>query len=239
VSSEIIVGLFASIFGGMLVAIANQLFTRNKTRAETKKIEAEAEKIQAETAKLLSELNLEEENFVSDRQLPSGWIAAGSHPEDYDMGVDHKVYYSGSSGSASAYIKSRASAQGFGTLMQMCKVDKYLGKRLRMSGYVKTEQVVNRTGLWMRIDGPNDKSVSFDNMQNRPIKGTTDWEKYEIILDVPENSIRLAFGIILNGKGQAWVDNLKFDIVDENVPVTDLKQERTLPEEPINLNFED
>jgi len=236
VSSEIIVGLFASIFGGMLVAIANQLFTRNKTRAETKKIEAEAEKIQAETAKLLSELNLEEKKFVSDRQLPSGWIASGSHSENYEMGIDHKVYHSAS---ASGYIKSRASAQGFGTLMQICNADKYLGERLRMSGYVKTEQVVNWAGLWMRVDGVDNKSVSFDNMQNRPIKGTTDWQKYEIVLDVPKGSTQLAFGILLTGKGQAWVDDLRFDIVDENVPVTDLKQERILPEEPINLNFED
>ncbi len=28
-----------------------------------------------------------------------------------------------------------------------------------------------------RIDGPESKSLGFDNMQNRPIKGTTDWQE--------------------------------------------------------------
>lgn len=237
-SSEIIVGLIASIFGGLLVAITNQFFTRNKTNAETKKLEAEAEKIQTETTKLLSELGLKENVSMSNRQLPKGWFIAGSHPEDYDMEIDHKVFHSGS---ASGHIKSRKSAQGFGTLMQISKVDKFLGKRVRMSGYVKAEQVANWAGLWMRVDGSEDKSVSFDNMQDRPIKGSIDWNRYEIVLDVPQNSVKLAYGILLNGEGEVWMDDLKFDTVTDDVPPTDLKLKvsKELPDEPFNLDFEE
>lgn len=50
-SDQVIVALIASFIGGLLVAITNQLFTREKTHAEAKKTEAEADKIKAETTK--------------------------------------------------------------------------------------------------------------------------------------------------------------------------------------------
>jgi AraC family transcriptional regulator len=44
--------------------------------------------------------------------------------------------------------------------------------------------------------------VAFDNMQDRPIKGTTDWQRYEVVLDV--RRIRLAYhlGFYLTVQGR-------------------------------------
>jgi len=136
-SDSLIIGLVASIFGGALVAITNHIFTRNRTNAEAKKLEAEAEKIKAETAKLLSDMNLEKESTLNMGRLPTGWISAGSHPNDYEMGVDHRVVYSGR---FSGYIKSLPSAKGFGTLMQTIRANNYHGERLRLSGFVKQKK---------------------------------------------------------------------------------------------------
>lgn len=171
-------------------------------------------------------------------QLPDGWFAAGSHPRDYEMGVDHTVTHGGK---ASGYIKSTVpKPRAFGTLMQMFKADDYRGKRLRMSGYAKAKKIENWAGLWMRVDGPENKSLSFDNMRDRPITGKTDWERYKIVLDVPENSVNIAFGILLDGKGQAWVDDLQFEVVGKDVPTTDLVGKRKeFPKQPLNLDFED
>ncbi len=232
-SDSVITGLVASLFGGSLVAIANHLFTRNKTNAEAKKLDAEADKIRAETVKLLMDMELTKITTPNTIKLPAGWQSSGSQADDYEMGVDHKVAHSGRS---SGYIKSVPSAKGFGTLMQSFKAARFHGKRLRLSGFVKTENVRNWAGLWMRVDGKDGKSVSFDNMNDRPIKGISDWKKYEIVLDVPIDSINIAFGILLNGQGQVWIDDLNFEVVDEGVPTTDLKLK--LPEEPVNLNFE-
>lgn len=59
-----------------------------------------------------------------------GWIARGSHPEDYDMGSDRQVIYTGK---ASRYIKNRAKKpQGFGTLMQSFSGKPYLNERINM-----------------------------------------------------------------------------------------------------------
>ena len=71
----------------------------------------------------------------------------------------------------------------------------------------------------MRIDGPMQPGsnaaamLGFDNMQSRPIKGTADWKQYDVVLDVPNEARGIAFGILLAGAGQAWMDDLQFEAV--------------------------
>lgn len=122
-------------------------------------------------------------------------------------------------------------------MMQMFRADKYKGKRLRLSGFVKTESTAY-AGLWMRIDGKFDDILAFDNMSNRPIKGTTNWNQYSVVLDVSQDSVAIAFGFLLSGTGTMWVDSLRFDVVDEKVPTTNIEDVDQMPDEPINLNFE-
>jgi hypothetical protein len=169
--------------------------------------------------------------------LPEDWIKAGSHPSSYDMGIDKG---SGPEGKNAATIKSiDKKINGFGTLMQMCLADKYAGKRVRMSALVKSKDVEEWAGLWFRVDQANSSDpLSFDNMQDRAIKGTTDWKKYEIVLDVPQRASKLAYGALISGTGQIWFTNIKFEIVDSSVPTTGMgKSEKSL-QEPTNLNFD-
>ncbi len=148
------------------------------------------------------------------------WFNAGSHPNDYDMGGDPTVKHGSEN---SGYIKSIASdIDGFGTWMTQIEADKYIGTRLRLSGYVKSNEVEDWVSLWMRVDAADTTTLSFDNMEDRPIKGTTKWKKYEIVLDIPENSTGIFYGIMLIGKGQAWVDGLQLETVSNEIPVTEL-----------------
>jgi hypothetical protein len=120
-----------------------------------------------------------------------------------------------------------------------------------MTAYVKAKDVENAAGLWMRIesiDGNGNYSLSSDLM-NRPIKGTNDWKQCEVVLDVPnEGSAAISFGAMLAGKGQVWVDDFKFEIVDNSVKTTGRVREpvkskyefpKGLPKEPKNLDFEE
>jgi hypothetical protein len=156
--------------------------------------------------------------------LPQGWYRAGNHPGDYEMATDPK---GGREGKACAFIRGRsAQPQGFGTLMQNIEAEEYRGKRLRFSAQVKAAGIVNWAGLWMRIDGPPQAGsntpmmLGFDNMQSRSIKGTADWKRYDVVLDVPNEARVIAFGILLAGAGQAWMDDLQFETVGTDVPVT-------------------
>ena len=104
---------------------------------------------------------------------PRGWILAGDHPQNYVTGVNNDVVYQGN---PSAFLKSKPSAtEGFGTLMQQFDAAQYAGQRVRLTAWVKSENVEDWAGLWVRVDSGT-KSVAFDNMQNWAIKGTTSWQ---------------------------------------------------------------
>lgn len=171
-------------------------------------------------------------------EIPKGWFEAGSSKKSYKMGID---VGSGQSGNNAATIKSKSNKiNGFGTLMQNSLPDNFLGKRVKMSGYVKSENVANWAGLWLRIDQKNkDFAISFDNMKNRAIKGTTEWKKYEIVLDIPLDATNMAYGALLSGVGQIWFDNISFEVVNDTIEVTSESKQKFMPlSEPSNLNFE-
>jgi hypothetical protein len=170
---------------------------------------------------------------------PRGWILAGDHPQNYITGVDKDVVYRGR---PSAYLKPKPTAtEGFGTLMQQFDAAQYAGKRVRLSGWVKSENVNDWAGLWMRVDR-GAKSVAFDNMQNRAIKGTSDWQNYAVVLDVPKDATAISFGILVSKSGTVWVNSVQFETVGTDVPVTDMWAGGGSFQQhagPTNLNFEE
>lgn len=118
-------------------------------------------------------------------------------------------------------IKSvQSKINGFGTLMKTAKTDLYTGKTVKMSGYVKSDDVKSWAGLWMRVDYYDARVLAFDNMQNRPIKGFTDWTKYEIVLFVPKEATSISYGVLLDGTGKVGFKDVKLEVVDDNVPET-------------------
>lgn len=166
--------------------------------------------------------------------VPTGWLLAGSKPASYEVGIDAQAAYNGH---PSACLRATEPvSDGFGTLMQEFRADKYIGKRLRFSAFVKSDGVQSWAGLWMRVDKEKDP-VAFDNMVDRPIKGTTGWQKYDVVLDVPQNATAIAFGILLNGAGAVWLNNARIEVVGADVPTTGGKGMK-LQDEPTNLDFE-
>lgn len=167
--------------------------------------------------------------------IPEGWFIAGSKPKSYEMG---SVPTGGRNGSTAATIRSvDTDIKGFGTLMQNSDPGIYSGKRVRLTGYIKSDKVAGWAGLWLRVDSKDDKtkSLSFDNMSDRPIKGTEDWVFCSIVLDVPSSAGNLAYGALLSGTGQIWFDDLKLEIVPDTTPLTGAAGTTTVPR---NLDFE-
>ncbi|MFX3649048.1 MAG: helix-turn-helix transcriptional regulator [Paenibacillus sp.] len=168
----------------------------------------------------------------------TGWMLTGSHPQNYEMGIDPAEVHQGK---ASGYLKAVTPMEPneFATMMQQFRADKYVGKRMKLSGFVKTERVEAFCGLWMRVDNNVHDVLQFDNMHDRPITGTQQWNQYNIVLDVPEGSAVISFGVILNGKGKVWVDSFRFEEVDLNTPLTHMETEYEMSDEPMNLSFEE
>jgi hypothetical protein len=153
---------------------------------------------------------------------PSGWFLAGSAPKSYDVGVADKA---SRSGGRAAFLRSKGADEiaGFGTLMQECSPERFRGQRVRLSAWVKSEKVEQRAGLWLRVDGEKGgQPLAFDNMHDRQIKGTTDWRHYEVVLEVPQAAVGLAYGILLGGTGAIWIEDVRLELVTPAFPETDL-----------------
>jgi hypothetical protein len=165
---------------------------------------------------------------------PDGWFLAGSKPANYETGVDSAAAYNNM---PSAFLKAKADQDGFGTLMQNFTAANYLGKRVRLSAFVKSENLTRWAGLWARVDGPGSppKALAFDNMQGRPIKGTSAWQRYEVVLDVPDSAKGIAIGILLEGSGAVWINGASFEVVGLSVPVTSIEPKSS--DSPKNLSF--
>ena len=182
--------------------------------------------------------------------VPAGWSKNGSKVDAYAVGMDQNQTHAGE---PSAYVKSlESSIDGFGGIMQMASAADYGRKRVRYSAWAKTEGADTRTGtdpdtggghLWFRIDGERPGQVlGFDNMGRRPIKGTTDWRLYSLVLDVPADAKAFAYGFFLIGVGQMWVTEGSIEEVGPEVPVTVKNitgpDQEALPKPPNKLKFE-
>lgn len=128
-------------------------------------------------------------------------------------------------------------ASAFGVLTGTFPVAAAAGHTIRFSAWIKTENVdQGYVGPWWRVDGPEkNKALAFDNSQARIIdgkpatgnglvrgaQGTRNWSLYQFELPVAANATNINFGVLFNGIGTAWVDDLSVEI--DGVPWSDPK----------------
>ena len=86
---------------------------------------------------------------------------------------------------------------------------------------MKTRGVDGRATLWLRVDGPGNVEV-LDNMTapKRYLQGDNDWVEKSVVLDVPDGAVAISYGVGLHGNGEVWLDQLKLESVEQNIPVT-------------------
>ncbi len=114
------------------------------------------------------------------------------------------------------------SPSAFTALSKTIPID-FAGAKLELRGFLRTEDVSDFTGLWMRQDD-DAGSVAFDNMQSRQLKGTTEWAEYSIVLPLNAAAKRLTFGVLASGTGRVWADDLRLLLDDkpiETVPLVE------------------
>ncbi|HXV64456.1 MAG TPA: S41 family peptidase [Vicinamibacteria bacterium] len=119
-------------------------------------------------------------------------------------------------GSGAARLERDAeSASAFSTITKLLPID-FSGEWLELRGFLRTENVSDFAGLWMREDGPSGP-LQFDNMQNRAVQGTTDWTGYAIRLPLDPKARQLLFGVLVVGEGKVWADDLELLVDDEPI----------------------
>lgn len=168
-------------------------------------------------------------NFEDQKEIgpPTGWMAT---PEG-TVFADNKVIHGGNW--AARLERKEDSPGNFSTLHRAIASD-FAGKMIQLRGFLKTKDASGMAGLWMREDGEQ-PSLAFDNMANRPVKGTTEWTEYSIQLPIHAEARKVFFGVLLVGSGTAWVDDLQ--LLVDGKPVTEApKMER--PKTVLELDTE-
>lgn len=159
---------------------------------------------------------------------PKIWFMGGQRPNDYNVTMEigeHQM--------KCAHIYTIATQpEAGGSLMQTFAARRYRTKRMRFSALVKTEAVENWAGLWMRINDKGGNTLEFDNMYTRQIKGTRNWQRYFVVLDVPQDSSVIYIGLLLRGKGDLWMAEARFEETTDEVTGDGLYRV-----EPGNLDF--
>ncbi len=155
-----------------------------------------------QTRETSSKFNLDFE--IIEHGLPTGWSNFGS--PDYMIAIDSTNVKSGKYSASIEFKDGNQDFKAWGFTLP----DNYEGKKITLAGYIKTENITDGyAGLWMRID----PSIAFDNMHQNGVKGTTDWTRYKITLDMkPERTKQIVVGGLLVGKGKMWIDDLNISI---------------------------
>ncbi len=104
-------------------------------------------------------------------------------------------------------------ASKFMNVSQTVNIDVKELKRIKITAYIKTENVKGNVAMWCQLWDGNKKRIGFENsiMQGVTVTGTTAWKKYSLILTVDKEVKNLFFGAYLAGTGTVWFDDLALE----------------------------
>jgi hypothetical protein len=160
--------------------------------------------------------------------LPAPWQLAGKDPKKFAAGVDQADGVKG----AKFVVNTSGDGKAWAALTQVISAQNYAGQRIRFRARVRTQDVSDWAGLWMRVDSQSRHGAAFYNSHDKPIRGTSDWQERSVVLDVPQDATVIAFGVIDSGKGQVWIDQLTLDTVGQDVPVDSMQARPPLAASP-------
>lgn len=150
-----------------------------------------------------------------------GWNSAGS---GFEITVDSITPFAGRFSLRTRWVDAAPysdASQKFAGASQTFPVVRAAGRKLHLTGYIRTENIrTGFAGFWMRVDGPAQRSLAFDNMAQRGPRGTTPWTRYDIELPVDSGATAVIFGLLHPGDGTAWFDSLSVEVVGDPMPRT-------------------
>ena len=164
---------------------------------------------------------------------PAGWMAGGKAGE-YRVALDE---HEARDGRQSLRLEATSANAEAGYVTQVVKAARYRGKRIRLSGWLKTENAAS-AALWLSCNDERWYVINADLMNNRLVRGTTPFSRYDLVIEVPQNAMEVRFGATLRGGGRIWIDDFRLDEVDRSTPLTGGSVGSFGNDAPTNLSFE-
>jgi len=141
-------------------------------------------------------------NFSFDQPIINPWFKVGDTTA-FKSGIDHDTYYSAK---GALRIESIKKNSAFGGIM-MWLPSNLKGDSIEVSAMIKRENIIagSYASMMLRID----PKVFFDNMANRQMNGTKNWENIKLKTKlVPNQTEGISIAFFLSGEGKMWVDDV-------------------------------
>ena len=156
------------------------------------------------------------------QDLLPGWLNNGNPIDAYERSI-HVI-----GGNRMVHIRAIPSKiediqRSAGGIIQNIKADAYRSKFIRLSARFKIKGVTNFFSLRLYVFGSiQGELLAYDNLWQRDIKGTRDWQGKHIILRIPEEAYFIQIGARVHGLGEAWIDDFQLEEVNPSLGVTDM-----------------
>ncbi|EGF25472.1 hypothetical protein RBWH47_03601 [Rhodopirellula baltica WH47] len=145
-------------------------------------------------------------------KYPRHWIGFGGGTVKVDRFVRHEGRFS----AMLERTETTPQSMNVGSLRQVIDAERFAGKRIRLSGYLKTQEA-DLAGLRIRINRPEGGQVTFAHVDSTRLEGTSDWQEVQMVADIPEDTTMMSIAVVLEGGGRLWADDLSLSVVDKSV----------------------
>ena len=136
---------------------------------------------------------------------PEGWTAIQhAGPLSYTFKLDTGVRHDG----AASLRVDNIGSEPFGAVFQQLPAAALRGKTLRLSAWLRTRDAAG-SGAVLTLQGmQGGATIAHNHMTTAPVKGTTEWKRYEITLAIPRAADQVEIGAMLQGPGAMWIDDV-------------------------------
>lgn len=110
----------------------------------------------------------------------------------------------------------RHGTEVFGMSDQRLRVrPEWVGKTVRLSGFLRTQGASGEGGaLILSMRDGYDNVVVSQHMDDRRVRGDSEWAEYAVDLKVPSNTWWIQVAVLLEGPGTLWADDLRLEQMD-------------------------
>jgi hypothetical protein len=112
----------------------------------------------------------------------------------------------------------------------------YSGHRVRFALWARTIRVRDRAGIWVSVTAADRRVIAEAGAAEGPIRGSTDWRQYHVVVDVPEEATTVTLHATLEGPGQLWTDDFDVDaapLADPSARPTATQQKAVVATRPV------
>jgi hypothetical protein len=111
---------------------------------------------------------------------------------------------------------NRYGDEAWGLLRQMVPVQPaWLNKTIRLTGFLRTDAVDSfGAAVLVQSRSASDDVLTWDHMNDRRLLGTRPWSAVSVQIKIPPNAAFISAGVMLEGGGTLWADDLRLEIID-------------------------